>query len=186
MKQIKLPTTTKPDIRLFGEVTEGMLSEFFRQQAEVAKGNAVVLELSTSGGDADAGRRIAMELKLWQDEGQEVFFLGKSYVFSAGITIMGAIPQPYRFLTADTELLIHERKIDKKIRLDGSLRGCRSQIQNVLAEIDSGQRLEHSDFSKLVNGTKLTVEDVLQKVMDSDWYLSAAHAKEVGLIADVI
>jgi ATP-dependent protease ClpP protease subunit len=176
-----------PDIRLFGHVSEQMLSEFFRQQSEVPQGKPVVFELSTSGGDADVGRRIAQELRWWQlKEGREVFFLGKTYVFSAGVTIMSSIPCTHRYLTEDCELLIHERKMKKQIHLEGALRGCRSAIHDVLAEIDSGQRLERDGFRQLVQGTRLTLADVEQRVLERDWYLTAQQAKEVGLVADVL
>lgn len=41
-------------------------------------------------------------------------------------------------------------------------------------------------FSKLVEGTPLTVDDILKKVMDKDWYLTAQEARELGLIAGVV
>lgn len=178
--------TLNPDIRLFGTVDQAMLSEFFRQQSEVKTRGALVLELSTSGGDADIGRRIGEELRLWREQGRQVFFLGKTYVFSAGVTIMSSIPRSHRYLTRDCELLIHERKMKKDLHLEGALRGCRSAVQDVLAQIDSGQRLERDGFSQLVLGTGLTVEDVARKVMDRDWYLTSAQALEIGLIAGVI
>lgn len=145
--------TLSPDIRLFGNVDESMLSEFFRQQAEVQQGkSSVVMEISTSGGDADVGRRIAQEVKMWRASGVDVFFLGKTYVFSAGITIMSAFPRSHRFLTADCELLIHERKLKKELHLDGALRGCLCAVNDVLAQIESGQRLERDGFAELVKG----------------------------------
>ena len=67
------------DIRVFGKVSEAMRTEFVRQQAEAQPSRAVVLELSTSGGDADVDRRIAQEIRLWREkEGRELFFLGKT------------------------------------------------------------------------------------------------------------
>ena len=164
-----------------------MLSEFFRQQANVAADGPVVLELSSNGGEADAGRRIALELRLWQEkDGREVWFLGKTYVFSAAITIMSGIPPDRRFLTEDCELLIHERKMQKDIHLDGALRGCRSAVQDVLAEIESGQRLEREGFAQLVKGTGLTADDISRRVMERDWYLTANEAVDIGLVAGVI
>ena len=182
---VQLPSTA-PDIRLFGNVNEGMLAEFFRQQAEVAPNKPVVMELSTSGGDADVGRRIAQEVRMWRNAGTDVFFLGKTYVFSAGITIMSAFPIAHRFLTADCELLIHERKMSKQLNLEGALRGCMSAINDVLAEIESGQRLERHGFAQLVEGTSLTAEDVGNRVYNKDWYLTAAEALDLGLIGAVI
>ncbi len=181
-----LPKLT-PDLRLFGSVNADMLGEFFRQQAEAPDSGALLLELSSDGGDADIGRRIAQELRLWQDkQGRELWFLGKSFVFSAGVTVMSAIPPARRFLTDDCEILIHERKLKKTLHLDGALRGCRSAVQDVLAEIESGQRLERAGFELLVRGTSLSVDDIEQRVMEKDWYLTAPEALEVGLVAGIV
>lgn len=184
-KSAQLPSLA-PDIRLFGNINEGMLSEFFRQQAEAKTQGPIVFELSTSGGDAEVGRRIAEELRLWQASDREVYFLGKTYVFSAGVTIMASIPLSRRFLTKDTELLIHERKMTKQIALDGSLRSCRAKINDVLAEIESGQRLQMEGFAKLVEGSKLTAEEVEKNVLEKDWYLTAEQAMELRLVAGVL
>lgn len=99
---------------------------------------------------------------------------------------MAAVPPDHRFLTLDTELLIHERRMKQDVVLDGALRGCRSTVQNLIAEIESGQRLEYDDFTKLVDGTRITLEQLAEKVMDRDWYLSAKEAQELGLIASVV
>lgn len=184
-KSAQLPSLA-PDIRLFGNINEGMLSEFFRQQAEAKTQGPIVFELSTSGGDAEVGRRIAEELRLWQASDREVYFLGKTYVFSAGVTIMASIPLSRRFLTKDTELLIHERKMTKQIALDGTLRSCRAKINDVLAEIESGQRLQMEGFAKLVEGSKLTAEEVEKNVLEKDWYLTAEQAMELRLVAGVL
>ena len=186
MNKTTLPSFS-PDIRLFGKVDQTMLAEFFRQQAEVPSNKPLVFELSTSGGDADIGRRIAQEIRMWRThQSREVFFLGKTYVFSAGITIMSAFPVTHRFLTADCELLIHERKMKKDIHLDGALRGCRTAICDALAQIDSGQRLEREGFMELVNGTPLTIEDIHAKVLEREWYLTSEEALKMGLVAGVI
>lgn len=164
-----------------------MLAEFFRQSAAVGSGKPVTLELSTSGGDADIGRRIAHELRDWQHRlDREVYFVGKTFVYSAGVTIMAAVRADHRYLSADCEVLIHERKITKTLHLEGALRGCRTAIQDVLAEIDSGQRLERAGFAELVEGTPLNVDDVLAKVLERDWYLDAQQAVSVGLVAGVL
>ena len=186
MTQTSLPSLS-PDIRLFGKVDASMLSEFFRQQAETPAGKPVVMELSTSGGDADIGRRIAQEIRLWrQQQHREIFFLGKTFVFSAGITIMAAFPVTRRFITEDCELLIHERKMQKQIDLRGSLRSCMASVNDVLAEIESGQRLEREGFAQLVEGSSLSPEDVGDKVYNKDWYLAARQALELGLVGGLV
>lgn len=164
-----------------------MLSEFFRQKSELSPEEPVVFELSTPGGDADIGRRIAQELRLWQEKDQrDIFFFGKTYVFSAGITIMSSIPASRRFLTLDCELLIHERKIQKTLALEGALRACKAVVNDMLAEIESGQRLEREGFATLVEGTSLSVESLNEKVFHRDWYLNAPEAVKLGLVAAAV
>jgi ATP-dependent protease ClpP protease subunit len=175
-----------PDIRLFGQVNELMLAEFFRQQAEAQPDKPLVLELSTTGGNADIGRRIALELTMWQQAGRDIFFFGKSYVFSAGITIMSAIPASRRFITRDCQFLIHERKLKKSLELNGALRACRSLVSDLLAEIEAGQQLERVGFADLVRGTSLTLEDIEQHVLTKDWYLMPDEALKTGLVDGVI
>ncbi len=106
--ELSIQDMTKPtlpslvsDIRLYGKVDEDMLTEFFRQQAQAKADKHLVIELGTNGGDADVGRRIAQELTLWQKSQREHCFFGKTYVYSAGVTIMSAIPPQRRFLTKD-------------------------------------------------------------------------------------
>ncbi len=123
---------------------------------------------------------------MWRGAGLDVFFLGKTYVFSAGITIMSAFPQTRRFMTSDCELLIHERKMKKDLHLEGALRGCLSAVNDVLAEIESGQRLERDGFLELVQGSTLSVDDVVTKIYNKDWYLTAKEALAMGLIGGVV
>ena len=180
-------TASPPDIRLFGKVDESMLASFLQQQSAVRWNTTVTLELSTSGGNADVGRRIALELADWQRSTPvRIDFLGKSYVYSAGVTVMSAIPAARRFLSADCELLIHERKMQKVLHLEGALRGCRTLVQDALAEIDSGQRLERAGFTTLVEGTRLSVDDVMARVLERDWYLTADEALQWGLVGGVV
>ena len=176
-----------PDIRLFGKVDDHMLGEFFRQQQEAPDDKPLVIELSTSGGDADIGRRIAQEIKLWQNYGRrELYFLGKTFVYSAGVTIMSAFAIERRFMTSDTLLLIHERKLKKTIELGGALRSCLGQLHDAIAEVESGQWLERDGFAQLVRGSKITLEDLEKKVLTKDWYLTASEALEQNLIGGML
>jgi ATP-dependent protease ClpP protease subunit len=177
----------KPDIRLYGEVSTNMLGEFLRQQEEAPGDGPILFELSSNGGDADLGRRIAQELRLWQEkDGREVWFLGKTFVYSAAVTVMAAIPRERRFLTQDCELLIHERKLQRDVHLDGSLRECRSALQDLLAEIESGLRLERDGFAQLTRGVALTADEIEKRLRQGDWYLRAADALEAGLVAGLV
>lgn len=102
------------------------------------------------------------------------------------ITVMSSFPRTHCFLTADCELLIHERKMKKHLHLEGALRVGLAAVHDVLAQIESGQRLEREGFQELVQGTSLSVEDVLDKVYNKDCYLTAKQALEAGLIGVVV
>ncbi len=121
MENDLLLPSLSPDIRLFCKVDEDMLFEFFDQQAEVQQGKPIVMALSPSGGNADIGRRITQEARMWRAGGQEVFFLGKKYVYSAGITAMSLFPRTHRLLAASCQLLVHERMMMKAPHLEGAL-----------------------------------------------------------------
>lgn len=176
-----------PHIRLFGHVDGGMLSEFFRQQQQAPRDAPVVFELSTLGGDPDIGRRMAQEIRLWREHRQvDVYFLGKTFVYSAGVTIMSAFPVNRRFITEDTVLLVHERKITKTVELKGALRACRALVEDVLAQLESGQRVEDRDFVRLVQGSRMTHAELRDRVLTRDWYVPAAEALELGLVANII
>lgn len=178
--------STRPDIRLYGQVDVSMLGEFLRQQAEAPTGRPLVMEFSTPGGDADLGRRIAQEIRQWRNEGCDLYFFGKSFVYSAGISILGAFPRHRRFVSSDCELLVHERKLQTHVRLDGSLKACATQIKNTLAEIESGQRLELDGFEAFVEGSSITVTDLQDHVCERDWYLPAHEALRLGLVAGIV
>lgn len=179
------------DIRLFGQVNDAMFQSFSEQLAEARKKNGprhpLQLELTTTGGNADTGRRIANDIRICRDHEQRPFrFVGHTTVYSAGITIMAAFPVRERFLVRGTELLIHERHTTKTITLSGALRSSMALLRDELAALESGHRLECEGFDQLVEGSTLSADDVLKKVLHADWYLSAEEAVKAGLAAGVI
>lgn len=180
--------TLKANVRLTGTVDEKMLQDFQSQmQATADDSGPLVFELTTTGGDADIGRRLALEVRLLrQQDAREVYFLGKSTVYSAGITFMAAFPASHRFLTADCALLIHERRMDKELKLTGALRACTALVKDALAEIVNGQELEREGFRELIKGSSLSLERLMHHVNDANWYVRAREAKRIGLVAAVI
>jgi ATP-dependent protease ClpP protease subunit len=176
----------EPDIRLLGTVNEQMLQSFLDQRARLGKdGVPVVVELSTTGGDAETARRLALELRMLE-QARELFFLGKSYVYSAGVTLMAAIPASNRYLTRDTVLLVHERRIEKTVNFTGALRSAIAVAQDLIAELEIGMELERRGFEQLTAGSELPVEELLKKVMERDWYVKAEEALSLGLVAGLV
>lgn len=173
----------KPDIRLLGSIDEQMVHSFLEQAAKTEGSDApLVLEVSTVGGEADTARRLAQEVRMLAAT-RELFFLGKTYVYSAGITVMAAVPATHRFLTSDTVLLIHERRIERTVQLSGALRSAVSIAQDLVAELEIGQELERRGFEQLVAGSQLSAEDLLNRVMQKDWYMTAQEALKLQLVA---
>lgn len=179
-----------PDIRLHGSVDWNMFRSFTDQLNKARERPAdqpIVVELTTIGGDAETARRIAADIALCRRaERRKLLFLGKTAVYSAGITIMAAFPPEDRYLTDCTELLIHERRVIKTIELSGALRSDKALLQNELAEMDSGERLERDGFALLVKGTPMSADEVIERVMKADWYLTAREAHKLGLVGHLV
>lgn len=141
-------------IRLSGPVGHPMVASFFDQLLPVLQiEGAILVELFTDGGDAEIGRRLAEEVRLLrQQHGHDMWFLGKTLVASAGVTIMAAFPKDKRWLTSDAALLIHGRRMTKDLHLEGPLGSCRRVLEEMIADIDHGLRLEERGFAELIKG----------------------------------
>jgi ATP-dependent Clp protease, protease subunit len=175
----------EPDIRLLGSIDEQMLRHFLDRCGQLQGDGPWVVELSTAGGEADTARRLAQELKMLREQ-REVFFLGKTYVYSAGVTVMAGVPPSHRYLTRDTVLLIHERRIERTMQLSGGLRSAIAITQDLLAELEMGQELECRGFEQLVAGSELTSDALFERVMKKDWYMPAQEALSLKLVAGLI
>ena len=162
-------------------------SSFFDQLLPVlAVEGAILVELFTDGGDAEIGRRLAEEVRLLrQQHGRDMWFLGKTLVASAGVTIMAAFPKDRRWLTSDAALLIHGRRMTKDLHLEGPLGSCRRVLEEMIADIDHGLRLEERGFAELIEGSDVDAEEVARRAYGG-WYLSAEEALSRGLIAGLI
>lgn len=178
----------EPAIRLYGAVDDAFLGRFLEQLKPLrGRSEPLVLELSTSGGDADVARRIGEEIRLCREVGgMDLYFLGKAMVYSAGVMIMAAFPVERRYLSRDAVMLIHEWQIEKEIRFAGPLRVCAASAQDFLAELDVAHKLERQAFSELVQGTRLSLEALSAQVVKADWYLLADDAAELELVTGLV
>ncbi len=76
--------------------------------------------------------------------------------------------------------------MNKQISLDGALRSCKATINAIPAEIEFGQRLERCGFSKLIEGSKLSLDALEQRILEKDWYLTSDETVGNGLISGVV
>ncbi len=178
----------EPAIRLYGAVDEAFLGRFLDQLKPLrARSDPLLFELSTNGGDADVARRIAEEIRLCREVGGlDLYFVGKAMVYSAGVMIMSAFPVERRFLSRDAVLLVHEWQIEKEVRFSGALRVCEATAQDFLAEMQVAHRLEKQTFSDLVEGTRLSYEQLRAQIVKADWYLLADEAAALELVAGLV
>jgi ATP-dependent protease ClpP protease subunit len=180
----------RPQIRLHGKVDDAMLDRFSDQlniALDAQTAGPILVEVTTTGGDADTGRRIATDLITAREKlGADLHFLGKSVVYSAGVTIMSAFPPERRYLTEHCMLLLHERRLDKTLELKGAMRAMEALVRDALSEIDSARAMERRAFAALVEGTQLSLDALMERIQQSDWYLEATEARALGLIREVI
>ncbi|HEY8571949.1 ATP-dependent Clp protease proteolytic subunit [Phenylobacterium sp.] len=175
----------RPQVRLAGSVDDAMLQTFLGA-LDAAEGDPLVVEITTPGGDADVGRRIATEIRLLRERtGRRVIVFGKATVYSAGVTVLGSVPPADRWLARGTMLLIHGRSLTQTVELDGPLDAVRQRLEVLLAECEAGLRLEREGFEALVAGSRVPLDEVIRRSRNN-WYLDADEALSRGLIGGVV
>jgi ATP-dependent protease ClpP protease subunit len=178
---------TRPTIRLAGGVDDAMLRTF-REGLSAAEDSdgPIVVELTTLGGDADVGRAIGLDVQMFRERtGRNPLFYGKAVVYSAGVSIMAGFARQDRWLSRETVLLIHGRKLSKTQQLDGPLRIERKKIEALLGEIDIGLELERHGFEALIEGSQVSLDELYEHIQP-DWYLAADDALARGLVAGLV
>ena len=177
-----------PQISLLGEVLEEMVESFLSQLAEAEKGSGdIALQITTPGGDAELGRRLVLEV---QDARRRLgsrrfMFLGKTQVYSAGVTLMSAFPCADRYLTRDAVLLIHCRQLEQTVEIDGPMRASLAKVEALRRQIEVGLTHEEENFRRLIEGSDIALDEVCSKAVNN-WYMPASEALERRLVAGLI
>ena len=177
----------RPALSLTGEIDDEATRDFLDRLREAEEGEGdLALELTTLGGDAEMARRIVLEIQLaGRRTGRRFLFLGKTAVYSAGVTIMSAFPRDDRWLTEDTVLLIHCRQLEKTIELAGPMRASLPRLDSVKAQIETGLRIEEENFRRLIAGSDISLKEICARAVDN-WYLDAAEALRRGLVGGLV
>jgi hypothetical protein len=98
---------------------------------------------------------------------------------------MAAFPKEKRWLTRDAALLIHGRRMVKDLHLEGPLGSCRRVLEEMIADIDHGLRLEEQGFAELIEGSNVKADEIAHRAYGG-WYLSAEEAFSWGLVAGLV
>ena len=177
----------QPAILLSGPVDYDMYAAFRRGLEQSSSKGLVVITLSTLGGDPEVARMMGEDVRFHSDldPDRHFVFLGKAAIYSAGTTFMSFFARDNRYLTRGTRLMIHERKLDKKLNIDGPLTSCVATIKATLHEIEASIAIQNEGFENLICGSRVTMDELLQKA-PSNWYIEAQQAKSLGLVRDVL
>jgi ATP-dependent protease ClpP protease subunit len=175
-----------PQISLVGDIDKYSVECFLDQLKDAEKdGGDIALELTTEGGDPEMARRIVLEVQSARARLPDRFvFLGKSVVYSAGITIMSGFACRDRWLAEDTMLMIHGRKLDKTVEISGPIRASVPMIEALRAQMETALKLEEKGFRRLIEGSDIGLEELMEKALHN-WYLTAVEALDRGLVAGI-
>jgi hypothetical protein len=176
-----------PSVLLTGSVDHCMYTSFRSQFDNAPEEGLCVIEMSTMGGDPEVARLMGEDVRFRSDlnPDRRVVFLGKAAIFSAGTTFMSFFARCNRYLTRGTRLMIHERMLISTLNLNGPLTMCASTLRAKLNEMESSIEMQNEGFENLINGSSVTMEEVLQRAPEN-WYIEAAEARDLALIEAVI
>ena len=187
MEKLRADDFNSPAILLAGPVDYEMYKEFRAKLDATKKEGVVVTELSTLGGDPEVARMMGDDIRFHSDASKNCrfVFLGKAAIYSAGTTFMSFFAIENRYLTRGARLMVHERKLDKQLHINGPLTTCVAAVTATLNEIEASIAIQNEGFENLIRGSKVTMEEVLRRA-PSNWYIEANEAKSLGLIAGVV
>lgn len=176
-----------PRVLLAGPVNYEMYADFRKQLAQAPPTGLAVIELSTMGGDPEVARMMGEDIRFHTEIQPErrFVFLGKAAIYSAGATFMSFFATPNRYLSRGTRLMIHERKLNKTLEVNGPLTTCIASVKALLHEIEHSIAIQNEGFENLIAGSQVTMQEVLERAA-ANWYLEAQEAKALGLIQGVI
>lgn len=177
----------EPNARINGLIDNTTVSNFLQDLKFVRDaGDDLYVEIDTEGGDADAGRRIGLEVQLFlKNSGHTGYVLGKNTVYSAGITVFASFPRAHRFLCPRAVLLIHERRLDKQVVLNGPIQSCLQIVREQVALLETAQKLEDQGFAELVEGSKMSFAELREHPVTS-CYMMAEEALKFALVEDIV
>ncbi len=177
----------RPAILLSGTVDYAMYNSFRGQLDAAPADGMLVVELSTLGGDPEVARMMGEDIRFHSEVAPErrMVFLGKAANYSAGTTFMSFFARANRYLTRGTRLMIHERKMNTTLNVEGPLTTCIATLEATLNEIRESIRIQNEGFQNLIADSSVSMNEVLRRAQ-SNWYIEAQEAVELGLVEAII
>ena len=171
----------EPNLSLNGAISEQtLIFVLSRLDAIRSSGDPLIMELNTNGGDADVARRVALEIRFFAKySGRKCVCTGKSTIYSAGVAVFPAFPKHARYLTEDAVLLVHERRLQSSLELNGPIKSCLQIAREQVNFLETAERLETESFEELVAGSQMSLGE-LQSQLVSNCYMTASEALRKG------
>ncbi len=187
MKTLTPAEFQHPSILLSGTVDDSMYRDFRAQLGASPAQGLVIIELSTLGGDPEVARMMGEDVRYHSeiDANRRFVFLGKAAIYSAGTTFMSFFALHNRYLTRGTRLMIHERKLNKTLNIDGPLTSCVATVRATLHEIEASIAIQNEGFENLIRGSAVTMDQVLKRA-PYNWYIEAQEALDLKLISGIL
>jgi len=160
-------------ILLFGEISQKVAREVSEKLILLAaiNENDIKLIINSQGGHVEAGDTIHDMIRFVKPK---VKILGTGWVASAGALIYVAVPVEQRFSLPNTRFMLHQPS--------GGVGGQATDISIEAAEILKMRERLNEIFSKQ---TGQPVEKI-ERDTDRNFWMSAAEAKDYGLVGKVI
>lgn len=98
---------------------------------------------------------------------------------------MAAFPNTHRYPVADTVLLIHERRMQKSLDLNGPIKSNIQIVREMLAQLEMAERIERAGFAELARGSRLADDELYQRATEN-CNLTTQEALDLTLIAGII
>lgn len=161
------------NILLSGEVDKSLAERVVRQLLllEEDSDEPIRVFIDSPGGDADAGYAIFDMIRFVKPD---VYTIGMGLVASAGALILLAAPAERRIGLPNSHYLIHQP-------LSG-IRGVATEIEIHARELEKLRQ----KINNLISGETGQPLEKVEKDTDRDFWMSAAEAKDYGLISSVI
>jgi ATP-dependent protease ClpP protease subunit len=173
-------------VSLVGELLDESAKDFLDQLHKAPTDEPLaIVEVTTVGGDAELARRIVLDIDTFRGRFKRLLFVGKTQVYSAGVTIMSAFPKADRYLSRDASLLINCRQLDKTVEISGAMRSSLPKVEALVEQLQTGLKLEEENFKHLIEGSDISMEELLSKAVNN-WYLTAEEAQGRGLVAALL
>jgi hypothetical protein len=176
-----------PQVLLSGTMDDAMYGSFREQLARASNDDLLAIQLTTLGGDPEVARMMGEDIRFRRRAAPSCrhLFVGKTAVYSAGVTFMSFFPVEDRFLSAQCRLLIHERLLEKTLELSGPISACIATAKAVVNEIENAITIQNEGFQDLVRGSQVSFEEVRDRAPEN-WYVNADQARSLGLVAQVV